>query len=136
MTPKFLHLGMHFVGWMLMYNKLKKCRLWGKDKFILWTYWALLFGKRSKTIYLSAKLKKIKRSNVVGDVQMEEINIFSYYLGSIFGFWRIDKIWWKTWGKEIHSFLQHQLLKDICSTAKCTRSISSPCSRVLSGFLS
>lgn len=72
---RFLHLVMHFVGWMLVHSKAKLQTVRERQVHVL-NVLSVLFGKISKTIYYRAKVKKIKSSNVVGDVQMEEINIF------------------------------------------------------------
>lgn len=72
---RFLHLVMHFVGWMLVHSEAKLQTVRERQVHVL-NVLSVLFGKISKTIYYRAKVKKIKSSNVVGDVQMEEINIF------------------------------------------------------------
>lgn len=66
---------MHFVGWMLVHSEAKLQTVRERQVHVL-NILSVLFGKISKTIYYRAKVKKIKSSNVVGDVQMEEINIF------------------------------------------------------------
>jgi len=51
--------------------------------------------EKFKTIYLRTNLNNRKISNV-GDVQVEESNIFPKYLGKLCGFGRIYRTWSKT----------------------------------------
>ena len=47
-----------------------------------------------KTVYLRANLKNRKSSNV-GDVQVEESDVFPKNLGKLCGFGIIHRTWWK-----------------------------------------
>ena len=65
-----------------------------KERWIL-SLLSIDVQEKFKTIYLTANLNSRKISNV-GDVQVEESNIFPKYLGKLCGFGRIHRTWRKT----------------------------------------